>query len=127
MVSQVNLIGAVGDVLSHDPAKGRVVGEYITLPLVRLVAEDDRANLGVDLDCQLLRPGEKLEGHAILKIIPVVSEDPDAPFFRGHFLSVFKSRPIAPPILSSNRSKSCSTILLGAPVSTMFFFPAVGE
>ena len=34
---------------------------------------------------------------------------------------------MAPPILSSNRSKSCSTIRLGVPVRTMFFFPAVGE
>ena len=80
MVGQVDLIGAVGDVLSHNPAKGGVVGECIVHPLVRPVAEDDGAHLGVDLLRQIPRPGEELEGHAILKVVPIVPENPDGSF-----------------------------------------------
>ena len=127
MIGQVDLVGAVRDVFLHHPAESRVLGQGIVHPLLRPVAEDDGAHLGVDFDRQLPRPGEELKRHAILKIIPVVSENPDVPFFFAHFRSVFRSLPMAPPILSSNRSKSCSTIRLGAPVRTTFFFPAVGE
>ena len=81
MVGQVDLVGAVGDVLSHNPAKGGVLGECIIHPLVRPVAEDDGAHLGVDLLRQIPRPGEELEGHAVLKVVPVVPEDPDGSSF----------------------------------------------
>ena len=93
IVGKVDLVGAVGNVLPHNPAKGGVLGEGIVHPLLRPVAEDNPAHLGVDLPGQLPRPGEELEGHPVLKVVPVVAEYPDASLLCTHdrYLLDFRS------------------------------------
>ena len=41
---------------------------------LRPVAENNPAHLGVYFPGQLPRPGKELEGHPVLKVVPVVAE-----------------------------------------------------